>query len=121
MHPETLNKPLRTARTFVRRSLSERLRAAIIALADGHGKVAGHSEKSWASITFAGTRHSLQLVFEGCDAVEAGERMIAALPDHEFTIPRQLVADATIIAVESTLLPAPEMTVSCQLLLLEDV
>ena len=47
--------------------------------------------------------------------------MIAALPDHEFTIPRQLVADATIIAVESTLLPAPEMTVSCQLLLLEDV
>ena len=71
MHPETLNKPLRTARTFVRRSLSERLRAAIIALADGHGKVAGHSEKSWASITFAGTRHSLQLVFEGCDAVKA--------------------------------------------------
>ncbi|WP_379546089.1 hypothetical protein ACFCW2_10000 [Qipengyuania sp. DSG2-2] len=103
-----------------RRTLSDRLREAVLALADGEGEVTAHHEKAWASITFAGTRHTLGLVFEGAEAVEAGERLIADLPDHEFAIPRQLVADATITAVESTLLPAARMEVACELLLLED-
>ena len=103
-----------------RRTLSDRLRDAVLAVAGGHGSVVTHQEKAWASITFAGTRHSLQLVFEGADAVEYGETLVAELPDHEFAIPRQLVADAVITAVDSTLLPAPRMEVTCELLLLED-
>ena len=103
-----------------RKSTGERLRTAVLALASGHGEVQHHAEKAWASITFAGTRHTLRLVFEGHDAVEAGEQLVAALPDHEFAIPRQLVADATIAGVESTLVPAPRMLVECEFLLLED-
>ncbi len=119
MKHDLLAHPAPSPRT-ARRTLSDRLRDAVLALADGHGVVATHKETAWASITFAGTRHSLQLVFEGTDAVEFGETLVAELPDHEFAIPRQLVADAAVTAVESTLLPSPRMEVTCELLLLED-
>ena len=102
-----------------RKSTGERLREALTDLAEGHGRVAAHREKSWASITFAGARHTLDLVFEGAQAVEAGERFIAELPNHEFAIPGQLVAEATVAAVDHQLDP-PCMTVTCEVLLLED-
>ena len=98
-----------------------RVRRAVLALAGRHGEVQQHAEKAWVSITFAGTRHTLRLLFEGTDAVAAGEDLVAALPEHEFAIPRQLVADATVTGVESTLLPEPSLMVTCELLLLEDV
>ena len=103
-----------------RRSPGERLRAAVLELAHGHGEVQNHTEKAWASITFAGSRHTIRLVFEGQDQVESGEQLVAELPDHEFAIPRQLVADATITSVESSLVPTPRMVVECELLMLED-
>jgi hypothetical protein len=104
----------------VRRSTGERLRDAVLALAGGHGEVLHHGETAWASITFAGTRHRLRIAFAGSADIERGEALVAALPDHEFAIPRQLVADATITGVDSTLLPEPCMVVECELLLLED-
>ena len=103
-----------------RRSVGDRLREAILAIAGDSGRVVEHSEKAWASITFAGSRHTLRLRFEGSGEVEAGEALVAALPDHEFAIPRQLVADADIVAVESVALPSPRMEVTCELPLLED-
>ena len=112
------NPPARSQRT--RRSTGDRVRMAVLSLANGIGEVQHHSEKAWASITFAGTRHTLRLIFEGDTAVAAGEDLVAALPDHEFTIPRQLVADANVTGVESTLLPEPRTLVECELLLLED-
>lgn len=102
-----------------RRSTAERLREAVLKLADGHGEVLNHSETAWASITFAGTRHRLRITFAGDAAVRAGEELVAALPEHEFAIPRQLVADAAVIGVDSTLLPEPRMVAECELLLLE--
>ena len=107
-------------RPRIRRTASDRLRSSVVALADHHAQVITHTEKSWASITFAGTRHSLALLFAGDEAVAAGERFIAALPEHEFRIPGQLVADAGIREVEHRLLPSPRMVVECDLLLLED-
>lgn len=104
----------------VRRSTGERLREAVLALAGGHGEILLHSETAWASITFAGTRHRLRIAFEGAEAVAGGEELVAALSEHEFAIPRQLVADATVCEVESTLVPEPRMVVECELLLLED-
>lgn len=103
-----------------RRSTGDRLRSAVLDLAKGYGEIEQHTEAAWASITFAGTRHSLRLRFDGKDQVEAGENLVACLPDHEFVIPRQLVADATITSVDSSLLPHPCMVVDCELLLLED-
>ena len=97
----------------------ERLAAALVSLANGHGRVSSHSERSWASITFAGARHRVQIVFEGEEQMEAGECFIAFLPEHEFAIPGQLVADAAVVAVDSIVEP-PSLTVTCEILLLEE-
>jgi hypothetical protein len=103
-----------------RRTTSERLREELQGLAEGHALILAHSEKSWASITFAGTRHRLDLAFEGAAAVEAAETFIAYLPEHEFAIRRQLVADAAVIAVDHRIGPEPRMEVRIELLLLDD-
>ena len=102
------------------RSTAARLREALLALGDFRGQVITHGEKAWASITFSGARHTLALLFAGEEAVEAGERFIAALPDHEFAIPGQLVADAAVTEAEHRMLPHPRLVVQCELLLLED-
>lgn len=103
--------------TSGRRRPRHHLRDALLALAGPLARVIAHQEKSWASITFAGARHRVELVFEGADAVEAGELFIAFLPEHEFSIPDQLVADAAVIAVEHRFDP-PRMQVRCELLVL---
>lgn len=103
-----------------RRSTGDRLREALLTLGDHRGQVLHHGERAWASITFSGSRHTLALLFAGEEAVEAGELFIAALPDHEFTIPRQLVADAAITEIDHRLLPTRRLVVHCELLLLED-
>ena len=103
----------------VRRTMAQRVVDALQDIADGHACVQRHSEKSWASITFAGTRHRLVLEFDGAKAVEAGECFIAYLPEHEFAIPGQIVADAAVTEVESIAQP-PRLTVTCELLLLEE-
>ena len=103
-----------------RRGFTARLERALIDIADGHGRVLEHRERSWASITFAGTRHTLRIAFDTPEAIEGGEALIAALPDHEFALPGRLVADATVSAVDHVLVPALSLTVTCEFLLLED-
>jgi hypothetical protein len=103
-----------------RRTTGDRVREALLAMADAQASILTHEEKAWASITFSGTRHELMLDFDGADAVETGERFIAALPDHEFTIPGQLVAEASVKAVDHVMRPEPRMVVTVTLLLLDD-
>ena len=103
-----------------RRSVTERLRALLLELAENRALIPVHSEVPWASVTFAGTRHRIELVFTGTEAIAAGERFIDALPDHEFTLPRHLVADAQIIAVDHRIAPDPQLTVRAEVLLLEE-
>ena len=103
-----------------RRHPSERVEQALRALAAGHGQIVIHREVPWASITFAGTRHTLMLSYCGAEAVAAGEDLIAVLPDHEFAIPGQLVADAQVLSVDHAMLPEPALRVEVELLLLED-
>jgi hypothetical protein len=89
-------------------------------LAGDKAELLRHDERAWASVTFAGSRHSIALAFTGPDAVAAGEALVAALPEHEFAIPRQIVADAAVLAVEHDLLPEPRLKVEIELLLVED-
>ena len=103
-----------------RKTAGDRLRDALLALSEHRGQLLAQSERAWASITFAGARHGFTLLFAGEDAVAAGERFIAALPDHEFALAGQLVADATITEVEHRLLPSPRLIVTCEVLLLEE-
>jgi hypothetical protein len=103
-----------------RRSLADRVRAALMQLSGGVGTLLAHEEKAWASITFSGTRHEVVLEFCGADAVAAGEELIEHLPDHEFTLPGQLVADATISAVDHRFGAMERLQVTAVLLLLEE-
>ena len=103
-----------------RKSAGDKLRAALLRLSEHHGQILDHKERAWASITFAGSRHTLGILFAGPDAVAAGERFIEALPEHEFAIPGHLVADASIAEVDHRLVPSPRLAVKCELLLLED-
>ncbi len=98
-----------------------RLLAQVLRLAEGHGELLRHGERPWASATFAGSRHTIALSFAGTEAIAAGERLIVALPDHEFDIPGHLVADATVSETDHTMLPTPLLTVELEVLLLEDL
>jgi hypothetical protein len=97
------------------------LLAAVTELAGGKAELLRHVERPWASVTFSGTRHTISLAFTGSEAVAAGERFIAALPEHEFAIPRQLVADAAVVAATHEMLPEPKLTIEVEMLLLEEV
>ena len=120
LDPSADQAMLTTARRAARRTPWMPLLSALLELGGGKGELVRHSERNWASITFAGTRHSVVIAFTGAEAVAAGEAFIDAMPDHEFAIPRQLVADAAIVAVDHTALPEPRLEVTVELLLLED-
>ncbi len=109
-----------SARLRPRRTLADRIRAALMQLTSGHSTMLSHTEKAWASITFAGTRHEVVLEFCGVEAVAAGEELIERLPDHEFTLPGQLVADATITKVVHRFGAMERLEVTAVLLLLEE-
>ncbi|MFM5892832.1 MAG: hypothetical protein ACKOQM_00140 [Novosphingobium sp.] len=111
---------LSATRRAARRTPWMPLLSALLELAGGQAELVRHAERSWASVTFTGTRHTVVLSFTGTQSVEAGERFIDALPEHEFAIPRQLVADAAVIRVEHTALPQPRLEVEVQLLLLDE-
>jgi len=113
------NFPLLRAPLHPRRATADRLREALLDLAQGRATILSHQEKGWASVTFAGTRHKLELLFDGAEAIDAGEDFIALLPEHEFDILGQLVADAAIAEVDHRLQPH-RMQVTCELLLLDE-
>lgn len=103
-----------------RRTTADRVREALMMLAGGRADLLTHEEKAWSSITFTGTRHEVMLDFNGAEAVEVGEEFIANLPEHEFRIPGQLVADATVREVDHTFGVDERMVVTAVLLLLEE-
>ena len=120
--PETKSAPRAALHSppRVRRTLADRVSAAVKALAADQGALLSHRETAWASITFAGTRHQLVFEFCGAAAVAAGEELIERLPDYEFAIPGQLVADATITAVDHRFGAMERLEVTAVLLLLEE-
>jgi len=98
-----------------------RLLGQLLKLAGGHGELLRHDERPWASVTFSGTRHTIALAFTGADAIAAAERVIDALPDHEFDLPGQIVADAQVREVSHQHLPVQNLTLEVEILLLQDL
>ena len=92
----------------------------LVHLAGSEVEFLSHSERAWSSATFSGARHGFHLAFQGVAAVAAGERFIAALPDHEFRLCGRLVADATITAAHHDLGNGPRLTVDAELLVLDE-
>ncbi|MCW1381445.1 hypothetical protein OLX02_01280 [Novosphingobium sp. KCTC 2891] len=104
----------------VRPTTGERLIAALRKFAGERAEVVRHKEAPWASVTFTGSRHTLVLRFEGWEACDDGENFVADLPEHEFTLPGVLVADAAVTCNTQVLLPEPAMEVEIELLLLDN-
>lgn len=117
----SVEEPPRPRRYRPRRTTSDRLRDALLALAGNEGEITSHEETPWSSITFSGSRHEVIFDFRGNAAVEAGENLIAELPEHEFRIPGQLVADASVREVDHRFGAEERLIVTCVLLLLVDV
>lgn len=97
----------------------EKLLRSVLGLAGPHATLVSQRETPWASITFSGARHSIVLAFHGWEACDDAENLIVELPDHDFTIPGVLVADATVTRTNQELLPSPRMEVELDLLLLD--
>jgi hypothetical protein len=117
--PSMLNEVLPAARKpRARRERRDHLAERLQALADHRARLISHKQQNWASITFAGSRHEVDLLFDGDEAVEAGEQFLVAFPDHEFDLPGQLVVDAAITVVEHRLQPA-RMRVMVEVMLVE--
>ncbi len=115
-----LSRPAAVRRRYTGRRPWLGLLAALLELAEGKAELLRHAEHGWASATFAGTKHCIALAFTGAEALEAAERLIAALPDHEFDLPGQLVADAGVVSIDQAMLPQPRMVLEIEVLLLED-
>lgn len=96
------------------------LLAELLKLAGSRVEFLRHAERPWCSATFSGSRHTVALAFNDREAIAEGERLIEILPDHEFAIPGQLVADATISQADHLAGPPPCLTVEVELLLLEN-
>ena len=93
---------------------------AVLSLAGGKAELLRHAERPWASATFQGSRHTIALSFRGAEAVAAGEIFITALPEHEFSLPRQIVAEATVAAADHVMIPNPELKLELEILLVAD-
>ena len=85
----------------------------VLDLAQGRARVLTHSEKTWASITFAGARHRLELAFDGAEAGPVPFRF-AALTVKVYAVPTvspetvALVVEPSALAVSP---PGEEVTV----------
>lgn len=99
--------------------LTRQIQRAIARMAPA-GELVGCTFQDWRTITFAGSRYQLTLRFSGEEAVEQGERLCDALPEHEFRIPGHMVVEATILRTENRYGRTPELTVTAQILLLKE-
>ena len=87
------------------------LTAAIEALCGGRAVVTLVRERPWASITFSGTRHSINIIWQDGIDPAAMEDLIRILPVHEFAIPGHFVADLLITEQSGTRLLVEALTI----------
>lgn len=76
------------------------LRAHIVNFMNFAGRVEARlvAQTEWASVTFSGARHRVQIDLDGGGAVGAAADLLAELPELDFDIPGQIVADVALLA-----------------------
>ena len=75
-----------------------KLIAALVARAGGEGEVLQACSRPWASATFVGARHAIRMLLSEA----AADRLCEGLEEHEFAIPRHLVADVAVVNRDDT-------------------
>jgi hypothetical protein len=74
-------------------------------------------ERRWHSLTFSGVQICIAGILCGCDHVDTATRLAQILPEHEFDVKGQLVAD---IAVVKTVSGTTQSRLMIDALLLDD-
>lgn len=97
-------------------SIQAKVETALHAMMPNGFCIIDHEVTDWASITFSGTRHEVRLHFHNS---RRAEMFAARLPDHNWCIEGQLVADACVRAVHPCANGATILT--AVLLLLDEV
>lgn len=70
----------------------------------------------WASVTFTGARHELDLVIEGPHALDTARLFVDSAPSADYAIEGHLVAD---VAVTSYLIMGEDVWLSLEILTVE--
>lgn len=97
------------SRGFPRLTTATRLARALCHSAREAGctvTVVDQAERPWSSATFTGATHEVQLSAPPGPALDA---WFASLPDQEWTLPGQLVADCSVAAADA---PAVHRTIA---------
>jgi hypothetical protein len=74
-------------------------------------------ETDWHSATFAGVRCEIDMRLSGENAANRAREFRDRLPDHEFNLPRNIVADIAVLQITEL---GPQITLSLEALLLGD-
>ena len=82
-----------------------------MALSEDQVDVTLKRERPWASITFSGTRHSIEIVCRKAAEHATLQHMVEILPDHEFIIPGHFVADLLITEQSTTRMLVEALTI----------
>jgi hypothetical protein len=83
-----------------RSSPHARLLRCLLHLAGPAARVESASCRPWASATFQGSRHLVELRFGGAAAHAGATAMAERTPDADFSIPGHIVADVSIDGME---------------------
>ncbi|MBQ0770524.1 MAG: hypothetical protein KBT59_01670 [Sphingomonadales bacterium] len=83
-------------KTNRQRNPSRSIASQIAALAGGRVRVILKRQRSWASITFSGTRYCFSIEWFDTTATDEIRHLSKVLPDHEFAIPGCFVADIVV-------------------------
>lgn len=94
--------------------------AALMAQANGHGRLLWHESRPWASANFTGSRDEVAFEYFGREAATIGDVVLAALPDLEFQLEGRTVADATVLWHHRHYRPDQRLVVAFELLLVKD-
>ena len=85
-------------RNGLRRDPHARLLHTLLQTAGEGSRIDAASSRPWASATFTGSRHMIDLRFEGAQAHDASATLTERLPEAQFNIPGYIVADVSIDA-----------------------
>lgn len=91
------------------------LRAIQILLPEAELRI--EAMRHWHSMTFHGQQLTLSARIGGPDPEQRAAKFASYLPQHEFAIPGQLVADATVVSIRET---SDGVVLSIEALVLDD-
>ena len=92
------------------------VKAVIAQLSPACVSVVKRRSTPWASVTFTGARHDLDLVVEGFQAIDTARYFVDSAPSADYAIEGHLVAD---VAVTSYLIMGADVRLSLEILTVE--